>query len=155
MDLLNTNTINSNNNNNNNKNTIIQHQNHQNIFDSSNINVEKFHEFFKNEEISIGFTLQRLSDGSINSIFYMSNFLNKNLTNIKINFMVQKFVTLKVLLTSGNNLGPMEFKGIKKEINVINSDNEKKVIIKLKYTYTCDGNEVINKNFFYFFFYFF
>lgn len=78
------------------------------------LNQPKFHEFFRNDEVSFCFTLFKSFDGSINSNFYMSNLKPKQLTNVKINFSVQKFVTLKVLSTSGNSLNPMETRGIKK-----------------------------------------
>jgi hypothetical protein len=116
MDLLNTPLNSTNNNNNYNDNNNNDNSNFS-LSSMENTSNEKFHEFFKNNEISIGFTLQKLSDGSINSNFYMSNLLNKNLTDIKINFMVQRFVTLKVISTSGNNLGQYENKGIKKVKN--------------------------------------
>lgn len=78
------------------------------------INAEKFHECFKNDEISLCFTIKKSLDGTIISSFYMSNLKPSPLTNVKINFMVQKFVSLKVLSTSGNILNPMQLKGIKK-----------------------------------------
>lgn len=75
---------------------------------------EKCHEFYRDAEVSFSFTIKKLPDGSYNSIFYMSNHTSFALTNIKINFMVQKFVTLKVLSTSGSTLENSEIKGIKK-----------------------------------------
>jgi hypothetical protein len=106
-------------------NTAINNNNNSNYTNFSLFSVdniinenknEKFHEIFNNKEISIGFTLYKLQDESINSNFYISNLLNKNLTDVKINFMVQRFVTLKVISTSGNKLEPLENKGIKKVI---------------------------------------
>lgn len=75
---------------------------------------EKYQEFYRDSEVSFGFSIKNESDGSFKSIFYMSNLTSNSLSNIKINFMVQKFVTLKVLSTSGNSLEPSEIKGIKK-----------------------------------------
>ena len=133
LDLLNitkptenlTNTTNTNNNNN------INHLDMMNLINSNLINPNnnlinnnpillnqsKYHEFFKNDEVSFCFTLYKSFDGSMNSAFYMSNLKPKQLTNVKINFSVQKFVNLKVLSTSGNTLNPMEIRGIKKVIN--------------------------------------
>ncbi len=79
-----------------------------------NQNSVKIHEFFKNDEVSFSFSLSKSLDGFVNSTFYMSNLKPNHLTNIKINFSVQKFVTLKVLSTSGNTLNFMESRGIKK-----------------------------------------
>ena len=98
--LLNTNDFNMNNQNNINLNVYEQNK--------------KFHEIFKNEEISICFCLNKSQDNSVNSTFCMSNLRNKSLINVKINFMVQKFVNLKVLSTSGNSLEAMQVNGIKK-----------------------------------------
>jgi len=74
----------------------------------------KYHEFFKNDEVSFCFSLYKSFDCSITSTFYMSNLKPKELSNVKINFSVQKFVNLKVLSTNRNALNPMETRGIKK-----------------------------------------
>lgn len=101
--------------NNPNNNKLINYSSNNLIDNNSNaLNQSKNHEFFKNDEVSFSFTLFKSFDGSINSTFYMSNLKPKQLTNVKINFSVQKFVTLKVISTSGNALNPMETRGIKK-----------------------------------------
>ncbi len=105
---------------NHNANNLINQNNTSNLLNNINnpivINPSKYHEFFKNDEISFCFTLFKSSDGSINSTFYMSNLEPKQLTNVKINFSVQKFVNLKVLSTIGNALNSTETRGIKKVI---------------------------------------
>lgn len=98
----------------NNNNLLNFNSNFSNNNNDFVLNTDKFYEFFRNDEISFSFTLNRSFDGSINSVFYMSNLKTNKLNNVKINFSVQKFVTLKVLNTSGNVLNPMEIRGIKK-----------------------------------------
>lgn len=98
-------------------NNLINHNTSNLINENPIIFIQsKFHEFFKNDEVSFCFTLCRSFDGSVNSTFYMLNAKPKQLTNVKINFSVQKFVSLKVLSTSGNSLNSMETRAIKKVI---------------------------------------
>ena len=48
--------------------------------------------------------------------FYDSNNIQKNLNNIKVNLMVPKYLTLKVLNIFGSSLEPNQGLGIKKVI---------------------------------------
>jgi hypothetical protein len=70
---------------------------------------------FKNNEISIFSSLTKTNNGTvIDGSFYVSNNTNKGLQNIKINFLVPKYINLKVLSNSGTSLDSNQSLGIKK-----------------------------------------
>ena len=54
---------------------------------------------------------------------------------VKISFLVQKFVKLTVLATSGDSLEPNQSLGIKKDFTLTSSEPNKKVILKIKLHY--------------------
>ena len=74
-------------------------------------------QIFRNEEITIYCTSSKSSDkANVNATLYLSNNVNKSLSNVKLNLIVIKYVSLKVLSTSGNSLEPNQGLGIKKVI---------------------------------------
>lgn len=110
-------------------------------------------QLFKNNDIALYYTTQsRSSDGNtINGMFYVSNNIDKRLNNIKLNFGVLNYLTLKVVSTNGTNLEPNQSLGYKKvnrnkfniqEVTITNSDPSKPVRLQIKYGYTMDSKEV-------------
>ena len=83
-----------------------------------------------------------LSGDAYNGAFYASNNTQKQLTNVKINFLVKKHVTFKVISTSDNVLEPNASLGIKKEITMKNNDLSKPVEIKINISYTSEGKNM-------------
>ena len=81
---------------------------------------------------------------------YVSNNSKEQITELKINFLVQKFVKLTVLATSGSTLEPSQSLGIKKDFTLTSSDPNKKIVLKLKVHYIFNNeekkHEVILKN---------
>jgi hypothetical protein len=71
-------------------------------------------EVFRNNEISIYYTVIKVDEKSLNGSFYVSNNCESHLSNVKLNFLVLKHVNLKVLSTSGTSLEPKQSLGIKK-----------------------------------------
>lgn len=68
---------------------------------------------YQNNEITLFSAINKNTENMSGS-FYVSNNTNNNLNNVKINFMVPKYLTLKVLNTTGANLDPNQSHGIKK-----------------------------------------
>mgnify|MGYP001028037516 FL=1 len=68
---------------------------------------------FQNNEITLFSAINKNSENMSGS-FYVSNNISNNLNNVKINFMVPKYLTLKVLNTTGSNLEANQNHGIKK-----------------------------------------
>ena len=56
--------------------------------------------------------------------------------------MVLKFVTLKVLKTSGNRLDPRQSLGIKKDFTLNSSDKDKKIVMKIKLAYQLNNKDI-------------
>jgi hypothetical protein len=77
-------------------------------------------QLFKNNEITILVSTNGVFDGNSTTNFYISNNISKQLTNVKVNFMVSKHLLFKVLSTSSNILEPLQTLGVKKVI-IINS----------------------------------
>lgn len=71
---------------------------------------------FQNNEITLYSAIDKNTENMSGS-FYVSNNISNNLNNVKINFMVPKYLTLKVLNTTGSSLEPNQHLGIKKVIN--------------------------------------
>lgn len=70
---------------------------------------------YKNQEICIYSQLTRSFDrNTVTGTFYVSNNCDKYLNNVKFNFMVLKYMTLKVVSSIGTNLEPNQSLGIKK-----------------------------------------
>ena len=141
-DLLNMvlNTSNNNNNNNNNN-----QPNNNDIFSviptiqQENNNAMK--ECFKNEEISLYYSITKKEGSNLEGSLYVSNNSKEQITELKINFLVQKFVKLTVLATSGSTLEPSQSLGIKKDFTLTSSDPSKKIVIKIKLHYLINNEE--------------
>jgi hypothetical protein len=71
---------------------------------------------YQNNEITLYSAIDK-SGENMSGSFYVSNKISNTLNNVKINFMVPKYLTLKVLNTTGSNLEPNQNYGIKKVIN--------------------------------------
>ena len=98
-------------------------------------------ECFKNEDISLYYTITKKEGGTIDGAILASSNSKESISEVKINFLVQKFVKLTVLSTSGSNLEPSQSLGIKKEFTLTSSDTNKKIVIKIKLHYTINGKE--------------
>ena len=68
---------------------------------------------FKNNEITIYTSLNKNNE-NINGFLYVSNNIQKYLNSVKVNFMVPKYMNLKVLNTTGSSLDPLQGLGVKK-----------------------------------------
>ena len=79
--------------------------------------------------------------GTIDGAILASSNSKESISELKINFLVQKFVKLTVLSTSGSNLEPLQSLGIKKEFTLTSNDPNKKIVIKIKLHYTINGKE--------------
>ena len=160
----NNNSNNNNNNNNNNVNDLLnmimgsndnnQANNNTNVNNNqNNINdlfspvqtapkeSNNMKECYKNEDISLYYTVDKKEGGVINGSIFASSNSNEQIKEVKINFLVQKFVKLTVLATSGNNLEPLQSLGIKKDFSLTSSDPNKKIVIKIKLHYTVNEKE--------------
>jgi hypothetical protein len=102
-------------------------------------------ECFKNEDVSVYYSITKKEGNNIDGSIYVSNNSKEQINEIKLNFLVQKFVKLTVLATSGNTLEPSQSLGIKKDFTLNTSDPNKKIIIKLYLN-------IFNSNFMLFFF---
>ena len=98
-------------------------------------------ECFKNEDISLYYQITPKDALNYDGIVYASNNSGNPIENIKLNFMVLKFVTLKVISTSGNHLNPNQLLGIKKDFTLTSNDKDKKIVMKIKLTYQAKGVE--------------
>ena len=96
---------------------------------------------FSNEHMSLYYQINKTSPTNYDGVVYASNNCNETIDNIKINFMVLKFVSLKVLNTSGNTLSPKQGLGIKKDFSIVSNDASKKVVMKIKLVYQIKGVE--------------
>lgn len=85
--------------------------NNQSSLNDPNMNNMK--QVYQNNEITIFSSIDK-SGENMSGSFYVSNNTSNNLINVKINFMVPKYLTLKVLNTTGSNLDPNQNYGIKK-----------------------------------------
>ena len=98
-------------------------------------------ECFKNEDISLYYNITKKEGGNIDGAILASSNSKESISEVKINFLVQKFVKLTVLSTSGSNLEPLQSLGIKKEFTLTSNDPNKKIVIKIKLHYTINGKE--------------
>ena len=98
-------------------------------------------ECFKNEDISLYYTITKKEGSNIDGAVFATNHSNSQITEVKINFLVQKFVKLTVLSTSGNILEPSQSLGIKKDFTLTSSDPSKKIVIKIKLHYLINNEE--------------
>ncbi len=138
-DLLNmvigTNDNNQNNNNQNNNNDFFSQ------FQTPPKESDSMKECFKNEDISLYYNITKKEGGTIDGAILASSNSKESISEVKINFLVQKFVKLTVLSTSGSNLEPLQSLGIKKEFTLTSNDPNKKIVIKIKLHYTINGKE--------------
>ena len=98
-------------------------------------------ECFKNEDITLYYQINKTSDTNYDGTVYASNNSDEVIDNIKINLMVLKFVTVKVLSTSGTSLEKHQGLGIRKDFSMVSSDPNKKVVMKVKLVYQIKGHE--------------
>ena len=126
-------TNNNNANNNTNNNTNI------NINPEPQINTMK--ECFKNDDISIYYTITKKEQSNLDGTIYATNNKNISISGVKIIFQVQKFVKLNVLSVSGDQLEPNQSLGIKKDFTLTSSEPNKKVSIKIKLQYMINNEE--------------
>jgi hypothetical protein len=96
---------------------------------------------FKNEDISIYYNITKKEGNNIDGSVYASNNKNSKINGVKISFLVQKFVKLTVLATSGDSLEPNQSLGIKKDFTLTSSEPNKKVILKIKLHYLINDKE--------------
>ena len=146
-DLLNMvmNTNNNNNNNNNNDNNNTQNNNTIDLLSGMNTapqqDTNSMKECFKNEDLSLYYNITKKEGSTIDGSVFASSHSNEEITDVKINFLVQKFVKLTVLDTSGFALQPGQSLGIKKDFTLTSSDPSKKIIIKIKLHYSINKEE--------------
>ena len=102
-------------------------------------------ECFKNEDVSLYYSINKKEGNNIDGSVFVSNNSKEQINDLKINFLVQKFVKLTVLATSGNTLEPSQSLGIKKDFTLTTSDPNKKIIIKIKLHYIINNEEKKNE----------
>ena len=125
--------------NNNNTNNADLNKNNNTKTKKTEINVMK--ECYKNEDISIYYNITKKEGSNIEGSVYATNNKNESITGVKIVFLVQKFVKLTVLATSGDTLEPNQSLGIKKDFSLTSSEPNKKVILKIKLHYSINNEE--------------
>ena len=125
--------------NNNNTNNADLNKNNNTKTKKTEINVMK--ECYKNEDISIYYNITKKEGSNIEGSVYATNNKNESITGVKIAFLVQKFVKLTVLATSGDTLEPNQSLGIKKDFSLTSSEPNKKVILKIKLHYSINNEE--------------
>ena len=134
--VMGTNNNNNTNNNTNNNNINIPNQ-------TTEINTMK--ECFKNEDISIYYNITKKEGNNVDGSVYATNNTKLKITGVKISFLVQKFVKLTVLATSGDTLEPEQSLGIKKDFTLTSSDTNKKIILKIKLHYLVNDKEQMHE----------
>ena len=138
--VMNTNNNNSNDNTNNTQtNNTIDLLSGMNTAPQQDTNAMK--ECFKNEDLSLYYNITKKEGSTIDGSVFASSHSNEEITDVKINFLVQKFVKLTVLDTSGHGLQPGQSLGIKKDFTLTSSDPSKKVVIKIKLHYSINKEE--------------
>ena len=125
--------------NNNNTNNADLNKSNNTKTKKTEINVMK--ECYKNEDISIYYNITKKEGSNIEGSVYATNNKNESITGVKIVFLVQKFVKLTVLATSGDTLEPNQSLGIKKDFSLTSSEPNKKVILKIKLHYSINNEE--------------
>ena len=126
-------------NNNNNNNTTTNDTNNTNNNTEHQINTMK--ECFKNDDISIYYTITKKEQSNLDGTIYATNNKNTAINGVKIIFQVQKFVKLNVLSVSGDQLEPNQSLGIKKDFTLTSSEPHKKVSIRIKLQYMINNEE--------------
>ena len=126
-------------NNNNNNNTTTNDTNNANNNTEHQINTMK--ECFKNDDISIYYTITKKEQSNLDGTIYATNNKNTAINGVKIIFQVQKFVKLNVLSVSGDQLEPNQSLGIKKDFTLTSSEPHKKVSIRIKLQYMINNEE--------------
>ena len=96
-------------------------------------------ECFKNEDLSIYYIITPKDALNYDGVVYASNNSTNPIDNLKMNFMVLRFVNLKVISTSGNHLEPNQSLGVKKDFTLTSNDKDKKIVMKIKLTYQARG----------------
>ena len=81
---------------------------------SNNNNNNNLKELFKNSEITILAASDKSDATNVTSTIYVSNNINAELTNVKLNLMAPKYIVVKVLQTLGTSLAPKQQQGIQK-----------------------------------------
>ena len=134
-------------NNNNNTNNNINNNNINNNINLPNQTTEinTMKECFKNEDISIYYNITKKEGNNIDGSVYATNNTKLKITGVKISFLVQKFVKLTVLSTSGDTLEPEQSLGIKKDFTLTSSDTNKKIILKIKLHYLVNDKEQMHE----------
>jgi hypothetical protein len=104
------------------------------------IPTENNKEIFKNNEITVLCNVAKQSDSVLSGNIYVSNnLIDKQLTNIKLNLLVPKYITPKVVSTPTSHLEPRQQLGIKKEFTMTSSDETKPIKIQIKYSYNINN----------------
>jgi hypothetical protein len=106
---------------------------------------ENLKEVFKNNEITVLCSVVQNAENIFSGNLYVSNNLfDQQITNIKINLLVPKYVSPKVVSSPATHLEPKQSQGIKKEFVMTSSDTSKPIKIQIKYSYNVgnDPNEV-------------
>jgi len=89
-----------------------QQQNHSQPDASSQMK-----QIFSNSDITIYCSSSKVNNDTTNANLFISNNIDKQLLNVKINLFVIKYVSYKVISTSGSVLEPRQSFGIKKVNN--------------------------------------
>ena len=118
-----------------------------NILENQNQNIpqsdQQLKQCFSNNNISLFYKITPLKE---NPLFYNGEVIASNnssspIDNIKINFLVLKFITLKIGEVSGSHLNPNQSLGLKKTFTLQSNDPNKKIVIKIKLSYSIDGKD--------------
>ena len=91
-------------------------------------------------KISIFYNITKKEANNIEGSIFATNNKNIEINNVKISFLVQKFVKLTVLSTSGDKLEPSQSLGIKKDFSLTSSE-DKRIILKIKLHYKINEEE--------------
>jgi hypothetical protein len=87
---------------------------------NTNVSNKNMKQIYSNSEITIYCTsiISESEQNTTNATLHISNNIDKQLLNVKINLFVIKYVSYKVISTSGNILDPRQSFGIKKVISL-------------------------------------
>lgn len=96
---------------------------------------------FSNSDLEIHDILSKGTDGLLNAVYLVSNKTSSQITNIKLTFLAVKYIKVSVLGTTGSSLEPQSLQGVKKEISILNNEPEKKIVLKLKLSYSISSGE--------------
>ena len=115
-------------------------ENHKNNIIQSE---QQLKQCFSNENISLFY---KIIPSKENPLFYNGEVIASNnsssaIDNIKINFLVLKFITLKIGEVTGSHLNPNQSLGLKKTFTLQSNDPNKKIVIKIKLSYSIDGKD--------------